>query len=80
MKFIVPILDRLQDHTGWVFMLLCGGPEPGDGSMLNMMGYVYLPFSPEPVHPDVLLFSIHSGATSGQFKMNFGVSERPAWK
>ncbi|KAG6848978.1 hypothetical protein H0H93_012308 [Arthromyces matolae] len=35
--FIQPILDVLQEVTGWRWHLMGGGPEPADGGRLNVM-------------------------------------------
>ncbi|KAG6905861.1 hypothetical protein DXG01_017251 [Tephrocybe rancida] len=36
-KFATPILDLLEDLTGWKWQLQGGGPEPADGGQLNTM-------------------------------------------
>ncbi|KAG6914316.1 hypothetical protein DXG01_001129 [Tephrocybe rancida] len=36
-KFLTPILNMLEDTTGWKWQVQGGGPEPADGGRLNVM-------------------------------------------
>lgn len=78
-KFIEPLLDLIADHTGWNISVIAGGPEPADGGRLNIIRYVVcsLHFIPALIY---ITLSIHSGVTSGSVKMNYGRSERVAYK
>jgi hypothetical protein len=80
---MLPILDGVAERTGWRVTLVAGGPEPADMGRLNVLRYVFDHLL-TPVHIISCFFfffrSIHSGTTSGAVKMNFGRSERVAYK
>lgn len=80
-KFIEPILDLIADHTGWKLTMIAGGPEPADGGRLNVIRYFCLKKSTQFLHALMhMLLSVHSGVTTGSVKMNYGRSERIAYK
>lgn len=74
-----PILDLLAEHTGWKFSLVAGGPEPAEGGRLSMLGYAYVHCHYVSVAKSIFP-SVHSGTTRGAVKMDFGRSERGAFR
>ena len=78
-NFAQPIIDLLADHSRWSVTLIAGGPQPADAGRLHMVRCALLRFS-ACLPDDSLKYSVHSGATSGAVQMNFGRSERVAYK
>ena len=78
-KFILPLLDLIADHTGWKVSIIAGGPQPADGGRLNMIGYIVF-LNAIVCKLIYVVLSLHSGVTPGSIKMNYGRSERVAYK
>jgi len=67
------------DATGWKATLAIGGPEPGHDGRLNIVTYVsVIQMLLQCSKADI--FSVNSGETTGEVKLNFGRSERAHYK
>jgi hypothetical protein len=77
-NFIQPILDLVCEATGWKASFIAGGPEPAHGGRLNAIRFVSCSILVRFAH--YYIYSIHSGTTAGDVKMNFGRAERLRYK